>query len=293
MKITVAQGKHLEKHNLLTKFIRIFTVPLLNNLSISFIQKLMKKSSHDARRVLETVGSTHALEVMYTRYHRSLFYRGILNGLADLFWHHAVSQPKALRNRLKIVEEKIEEEISQLVNGDKDATILTVGGGSSRALIHCIDRLYKKNLFDSHKIKVINVDKDKKAIELGKELAQRFNLNHVFEWINDDARNLKSLIKPETIDVVEMVGLLDYFSEERGIEVIGQIFNLLRKKGVFIVANIYPNSERIFVSKTGWPKMYYRTPEDLASILSKAGFTEEPTVIFEPLRVHIIQVVRK
>ena len=268
-------------------------MPLLNNLPTSFIQKLMKKSSHDARKVLETVGSTHALEVMYTRYHRSLFDRGFLNGLSDLFWHHAISQPKALRNRLKIVEEKLEEEILRLINDGSNINILTVGGGSSRALIHCIDRLYKKNIFYGRKVKIINVDKDKRAIELGKELAQRFDLSHIFEWINDDARNLKSLIKPETIDVVEMVGLLDYFSEERGIEVIGQIFNLLRKKGVFIVANIYPNSEMIFVSKTGWPKMYYRTPKDLVSILSKAGFTEEPIVIFEPLRVHIIQVVRK
>ena len=119
MKIIIADDKNLENHSLLTKFIRIFTVPLLNNLPASLIQKVMKLSSHDARKVLESVGSTHALEVMYTRYHRSLFHRGFLNGIADLFWHHGVSQPKALRNRLKIVEEKIEEEILRSCLGCK------------------------------------------------------------------------------------------------------------------------------------------------------------------------------
>ena len=54
---------------------------------------------------------------MYTRYDRRLFSRGILQGLADLFWHHCISQPKAIRNRLKLVEINLEE-------GEKELGIL-------------------------------------------------------------------------------------------------------------------------------------------------------------------------
>src|SRR4030042_2771110 len=104
MEIDVADKKNLEKHGILSKVIRIFSVPLLNNLPDFFIKKMLAKTTRDGKVVLEQGGSTHALETMYTRQERRLFSRGILQGFADLFWQHCLSQPKAIRNRLKIVK---------------------------------------------------------------------------------------------------------------------------------------------------------------------------------------------
>ncbi len=77
MKIIIANNKNLEKHNLIIKIIRLFSVPLLNNLPTSFIQKIMKSSSKDAGTVVKHGGSNIALEAMYTGYDRGLFSRGI------------------------------------------------------------------------------------------------------------------------------------------------------------------------------------------------------------------------
>lgn len=287
--------ENLEKHSLGVKIIRIFTVPLMNNLPASMVQKMMKKTSRDASAVVDRGGSTHALEAMYGRHSRKLFSRGFFQGLADSFWHHVISQPKAIRNRLKIVESIIEQEILKLISGKNrnEATIkiLNVGGGSSRAIMHVLNRIFKnhKNI----QIKVTNIDKDVNAIELGKKIAEQQGLGNCFEWINDDARNISKLVGPESFDLVEMVGLLDYFQDDRSTQVIEQIQKALKMGGMFIVANVFPNSEMPFVCNTGWPKMYYKTPDDIKTILKGSGFTNEPNIFTEPLKVHIIGAVRK
>lgn len=293
MKIIIADKKNFETHNLLVKFVRIFSVPLLNNIPPSVIKKILAGTSKDGATAIKYGGSSSALEAMYTRYNRKLFSRGILQGIADLFWHHCLSQPKAIRNRLKIVKEIFDNEIGNIVNqGRKNITILTIGGGSTRGIIESLYKLCKNGL--DCKIRVINIDKSPRAIELSKELARKFNVTDKFKWIKDDARNIKSLIPYNSVNIVEMVGLLDYFSEEKGIEVVRQIHNVLKNDGIFITANICPNIEIPFIRNIEWPEMHYRTPDDLAKILKVAGFSlHNGSFILEPLKIHTISIIRK
>ena len=284
----------MEKHNLMIKFVRLFTVPLLNSIPSSILKNMMKSSSKDGATVVKHGGSNVALEALYTRYHRGLFSRGALQGFADSFWHHYISQPKAVRNRLKIVEKHLEREVLKKLksNNSEEVTILTIGGGSARAIIQFLKKILKKN--SKYRIRIINVDRSEKAIEQSKKIAKEFNVYKHFKWIHDDARNIKNLFAKNSVDIVEMVGLLDYFSYERSIEVLSQIYDILKKRGFFVVANIRPNSEMPFVRKIGWPKMYYKEPKDLSCILKESGFsTDNGLIILEPLRVHIIATIRK
>ena len=295
MNITTADDRDLETHGIIVKILRIFSVPIMNKISPNFLQKMMRATSHDARTVVNNTGSTTALEAMYSRHQRSLFSRGILQGMADLFWHHCISQPKALRNRLKLVERNLESEVFKIFKEKRDIetpiTILSVGGGSARALIHSLHRLIKSG--HGLKLKIISIDSDVRAIEFGKKLSTKYNLRDIFEWINDDARNIDSLIATESIDIVEMVGLLDYFSEQDGAQLIKKIFNVLKIGGLFIVANVHPNEEIPFVNHLGWPEMHYRYPSDLINVLKAGNFLKIPQIIFEPLKVHIIAKVYK
>ncbi len=283
--------KKFEAHNFLIKILRIIAIPILNNIPKVFLKKMAGASSKDASKIIGNVGSTHALEVMYSRHSRKLLSRGILQGIADFVWHHVISQLKAVRNRLKIVEIALEEELSQKIkNGQTEISILTVGGGSCRAIIHTVSRLLKKH--PEINIKVTNIDKDARAIELGKKISGEFNVNNYFNWINDSASNIKDLIPESSMDIVEMVGLLDYFDYEKGKNILTQINNTLREDSYFIVANVYPNSEIKFVENVDWPKMCYRTKEDFIKLIKDSGFSKLETTI-EPLRVHIIGLARK
>ncbi len=294
MKTRIAEDKNLEGHNLFVKLVRVFSVPILNILPEKFLRYFLKNSSQDAEIVLENVGSARALEVMYGRYRRNLFSRGMLQGIADLFWHHFLSQSKGVRNRLKIVENSLEKEILQILkqNREKKINILTIGGGSARGIVEVLNRQSKK--IKDWEISVTNVDKSLKAIELGKKLAREFGLYNNFKWINDLAQNIEFLVDKNSIDIVEMVGLLDYFRDEKANEVFCKIYDILKKGGLFIVGNIVPNKEQPFILRMGWPKMYYRSDPELAQLLRESNFSEEKgEIIFEPLKNHIVAIIRK
>lgn len=294
MDTIVAKDKNLEGHSLIIKFIRIFSVPILNNIPDKFLRQFAKSSSHDGEVVVENVGSARALEVMYGRYKRNLFSRGFSQGVADFLWHHCVSQTKGVRNRLKIVEINLDEEIVSILKNKKDKkiNILTIGGGSARGIVEVLNK-YSNQLQDWN-ISVVNVDKSLKAIELGKELAKEFGLYDKFKWINDLAQNIKFLVDDNSADVVEMVGLLDYFRDEKSKEVFIEIYKKLKPDGLFMVGNIIPNKEQPFISRLGWPNMYYRSSSDLEKLLVDSGFSEEKgKIIFEPLKNHVVGIIRK
>jgi len=247
----------------------------------------MRATSHDAATVVAKGGSTHALEAMYTRYHRKLFSRGFFQGLADIFWHHFVSQPKALRNRLQIVQMFLEKEIRNSVT---PISVLSIAGGSARAFIHTLSKLSHEE--PPKLAHIVVVDKDISAIQTGKRLATSAGLADSCEWLNGNASQINSLVPNRYFEVVEIVGLLDYFDDERTTRLLSNIKTVMRENGTLIVANVIPNSEMSFVKKTGWPPMFYRTPKNFAQLVSRAGFSVRDT-IEEPLGVHTIVRARK
>ena len=284
---------HLEEHNFLVKGIRIFTVPILNNIPGWLIKKAMKKSSKDASTVVAKGGTTHALEAMYGRSQRTLFSRGISQGVADILWHHLISQPKAIRNRLKIVCRVFEEKIVYLFDkkNSRELSILSIAGGSSRSIMYALQNL--KTISKNDKIKVITVDKDAAALDVGKKVAKELEFENNFEWIHGTASEISTLFPNRKFDLVEIVGLLDYFDFERAVRLLTMSRELMNKDGFIIIANVIPNREQPFVHKTGWPEMYYREPNEVARLLEASGFIGKNNVIVEPLKIHCVAVGQK
>lgn len=283
----------LERHNIFVKVIRIITVPLLNLLPSRFIKLFMNKSSKDASTVVAKGGSTHALEAMYNRYHRTLFSRGILQGCSDILWHHIVSQPKALRNRLKIVKDVLYKKVTYMfdVCGYCDISILSIAGGSSRSIIYMIQDLNKNKGIDN-KIHVITVDKDQAALDVGKGVAKELKLQDHFEWLCGNAYDIDKHFSNRRFDIVEIVGLLDYFDFNRSVKLLRLSHQLMNDKGFIIIANVMPNSEIPFVHKTGWPSMYYRSMKDIELLLNSSNFNNSD-IIIEPMKIHCIGVGQK
>lgn len=282
MKISASDIPKLERHNFLIQVARLFIMPLLNALPAPLTQKMMRKSSHDAATVVAKGGSTHALEAMYTRYHRSLFSRGFLQGIADLFWHHLISQPKSLRNRLIIVQSLLEKDIRAR---NAPVSVLSIAGGSARSLIGTLATVRSGHF--PHAVHVVVLDKDETALEVGEHIAASAGVGDCFEWIHGNANETASLLPNRKFDIVEIVGLLDYFDAERTLRLLGNVRRSMKTDGTLLVANVSPNEEQPFVYKTGWPSMFYRTPADFAHLVESAGFVVRDTIP-EPLGVHTV-----
>lgn len=283
--------KSLETHGLAIKAVRFFSVPLLNNVPERWLRFAMSRTSHDAATVVAHGGSTTALEAMYTRHHRRPFSRGFFQGIVDYFWHHVISQPKALRNRLKIVESLLEEEIAMRASLHDvlagPISILNVAGGSSRAVIQVLSKLK-----ETRGVAVTSIDKDERAIALGKRLAVSAGVAGHFRWIQGNVRDLEQFISSERFNIIEVVGLLDYFTGERFIAFLEILRRHLADAGTLILANVIPNDEIPFVRKTGWPEMFYRRPEEVRDLIAEAGFGGDSDIIVEPLGIHAVIRVR-
>ena len=194
----------LETHSLPVKIIRIMTVPTLNFLPKGVIQLFMKKSSKDAGTVVAKGGTTHALEAMYGRSQRKLFSRGISQGIADILWHHLISQAKSLRNRLKIVQGILEEKIILLfkIYNRQEVSILSIAGGSSRSIMYTIKNLKAQGMSDH--IHVVTIDKDETALDVGKRVASELNLENNFEWIHGTASQVATFFPYRKFDIVRL-----------------------------------------------------------------------------------------
>lgn len=287
--VRIAKDKNLETHNIWIKVLRFFVIPIINNISPQTLQNFINKFSPFGKSVIEKPGTAHSLEEMYLKknFHKKKWHPFFF---ADFFWNSVISQPKAIRNRLKIVQESLNKEIEGLLNKNRHIELLNIGGGSSRAIIQTAANY---DGFDVV-IKIINLDRDPKAIELGREIAKKYNLDKAFTWLNADVRNLDNLVSDNFFNIVEMVGLLDYFDNQESINLIEQIFKKIKEGGLFIVGNVFPNSEMNFVSNVGWPKMYYKNVQDMYNILISSGFKSDSIeIILDPLEVHMIVLARK
>lgn len=281
-----------ETHTPGIRALRCLTVPLFNVLPGSAVRRFLGLSP-DGSRIMGCTGSALALEVMYAWHERSPFAPGIIAGCANLFWFHAISQPKAMRNRLRIVQRILRDEILlRLRASSRRILIMSLGGGSSRALIQALHEIPHRPSVQEL-VRVVNVDKDRQAAALGRELAAGHGLGEVFRWVEGNSKDLGSIAEDDSVDIVEMVGLFDYFSDKIGEMILRRIHRKLKPGGLLVVGNVCPHEEMPFVSKMGWPEMYYRHPDDLARLIAKGGFRMTSEIVTEPLGIHMIATARK
>lgn len=285
--------QNYETNCFLRKVGNFFVVPILNNLPTSF-RKLIVKTHKTSEHIVKNATTHSALETLYShkKKHQG---ESLLGKFFRTFWA-LTSNSKAVRNRLKLVKREIKAELLDRIEnqGRKEIKILSIASGSSRAIYEVLSDI-KKTIHSEVKIEAVFLDKNPDAIEYSKKLSCDHDNGCSYSWVNDTIGNYMRRSQPAgEFDIVEMVGLLDYFANEKAIQVFSYIWQALKDGGIMITANIDDNPERKFVTKViGWP-MIYRTASGLISLAVKAGFSEEKIhAIYEPLKIHSVLIARK
>ncbi len=280
----------LERNSILKSLVNLVLVPILNNLPASF-RKLIRKSHESANEVIVNATNHKALEVLYShgKPHRS---RSPMQRFFHYVWFHS-NNSRGVRNRLRIVKRELKDLFSEKASALLPLEVMSIASGSARAVI---ESLKDSGAAGVVPISGIFLDKNPDAISYSKALAEEFlEGSHSLEWVNDTVGNFFKTHEPkDRFDAVEMVGLLDYFDNEKTVDTFKKIRHSLKPGGKLITANISPNSERKFVTQAiGWP-MIYRSAEDLAKLLLEAGFSHDKMkVMYEPLKVHTVIVAEK
>jgi len=279
----------LENHGLLRKLFNLFFVPLLNNLPKNFKHNI-KKTDKAASEVIDNVTTHSALEVLYNK-GKTFSKKTLLESIFRYVWFN-LGNSKAVRNRLKLVKREIRDYLRSLVPHKKEVNIISIASGSSRAIIEAI---HQDEYLKDVKISVTFLDKSAQAIEYSKKLSVNLTHPHIdLEWIQDTVGGFFKKQSVKKFDVVEIVGLLDYFDDAKVLDTFTNIHTILNDSGILITANISHNEEEPFLTRIiDWP-MVYREPEELALLAQKAGFKyNKMKVFYEPLKVHGLVVAQK
>jgi len=277
-----------EQYNWIMKIARIPIVFILNILPADWERFILTVFSNDqwgTKAVCRWATTYKALEVIYTYSER--YTKGEIS-ITDFFWGSFLSNSRAVRNRLKLVKRELLTAIKEVKERKSQVNLMSLGSGSSRTVIEILAQL--NGLFS---VRVKSIDISRRAINFSRELAATYNVNQI-EWYRDYAQNLEKYCNDFQPDIVEMVGLLDYYPDEQAIDLLKKIYKVLSPGGWLITCNIRSNIERPFVTKAiNWP-MIYRSPQGLANILIEVGFpSENIKIIYEPLKIHGLAIARK
>lgn len=287
-KIIVRKNKELdfEINSFYRKLFNIFFVPVLNVLPVKS-RKLISKSNKEVGEIVKNATNHKALEILYNNGKESRKnLKGVVKKVTHLIWFNT-NNSKAARNRLKIVKDELEKILIE--KQGQDIVFLSIAAGSARAIIEIVEKVKPTSKFEFNFL-----DKNPEAAVYSKEMVQnsdyiRNNPNFTFNWITDTVNNFLDTQKDKKYTIIEMVGLMDYFNDEKALNIFSKIYKILEKDGVFLTANINSNSEKKFVTKAiGWP-MIYRRAEELAILVHQAGFDHEKMdIYYEPHKIHSI-----
>jgi len=238
------------------------------------------------RKIRENATNWRALDTIYNYQPKN----GNFTGTITEFWMEGVLNIKAVRNRLKLIKEKLNEAIEKILSKNQEVKILSIASGSAQALIEIISEFKKQNIL----IRALLLDLDPTAIEYSRNLAKEFNVLNQINFVNKSAHNIEESIGDFNPNIVEMVGFLEYRPKEKAVKLIQRIYNILQPEGIFITSNIRDNPEEFFLNYViDWP-MVYRSPEEFAEILTEGGFSPENfEIIYEPLKLHGIAICKK
>lgn len=239
----------------------------------------------DPRIVFKNATKFRALEVLYTFRQREA--EGKTSRMSS-FWWRFLNNTRSIWNRLQMVKRELIATVKIAGIHKQTIRILSVGSGSARPVLEALGELN-----GVPEVEIALFDRDQDALDFSEELANVYRVNHTqrFKGIFSRLNDICEKFRP---DIIEMVGLLDYFSDETAVKRLTQLYRNLRPGGYLITGNITPNLEAVFVAKgINWP-MVYRKPKKLAELLFKAGFSRKNIkIVREPLGIHTLAVAFK
>ncbi|MBI5221180.1 MAG: class I SAM-dependent methyltransferase family protein [Candidatus Magasanikbacteria bacterium] len=235
------------------------------------------------RAIKEGAASWKALDIIYNH---PFGHKKGLSGFVDDFWIGMINA-QAVRNRLKLVKQEIRRAILQFSN-HQEVRLLSLAAGSAQGIIEVMAEFKIKGI----RVRALLLDIDQTALDYAMQLALRHGVGNQIETVKASVAQVVRVSKDFRPQVIEMLGLLDYIPQDKDIRLVEKIRQSLQTKGIFLTCNICHNMEMHFLTWViNWP-MIYRTPAELAEIVTEAGFSDY-RLIYEPLKLHGLVIAQK
>jgi hypothetical protein len=246
--------------------------------------------SASGRAVRDGAKTWRALEAVY-EFRKGVGSNALLRA-ADWFYMH-IRNAQAPRNRLRMAMQGLREAIvamhdEGLVPRGEPVRILSLAAGSAQGVITVMREMKDRGI----PVESFLIDTDPEALSYARRLAIKHDVSEAVFCAIEDVVNFRSVIRTFKPDIVEMMGLTDYLSDELAVRIFKMIRIALRPGGFFFTSNVHPNSERYFLKHVVNWDMIYRTKGELADLLVKANFLS-PKIVTEPHEIQSFAYGRK
>ena len=289
----VASGPQFERQGIFSKiFNKFFLIPIFNLLPSVLGRFFITRSSKTVKGIYDNAKNSRALEYLYNFDGKITITGGFIDSVFTFLWQHNFINAKAARNRFKLVEAKLYKVCVEVAKNTKGhVRIFSLASGSARVVLKVASRLRKDGVILDIKL----LDLDPKALELSKSIASAFNvLDLVSEICVDKVSNFEKYCEDWVPDVIEMVGFMDYLTQEKAILLAEKVHRVLPDKGYFVTCNIKDNYERKFVTDILKWDMIYRDEDMLLDVMLKGGFAlDNCELIYEPYLIHGLAIGKK
>lgn len=213
------------------------------------------------------------------------------------FWVN-MRNAQAVRNRLKMSVELLTWLINNAARKynkgkvENPVHILSLAAGSAQGVLEAVARAEINGIC----VRVTLIDTDKNASAIVTKNIERFGVRSVVEFISDTASKFTKYVDMQNVDIVEMLGWMDYLNNTFAKRVVQTIGREMSNGTHFITCHIHDNPERGFLTHViDWgekPYMHYRSVAELEEILLFGNFAATQ-VLTEPHGIHSIAVCRK
>jgi len=183
---------------------------------------------------------------------------------------------RSVRSRGRFVQEAVRFLLGYLAREraasdghGRGLVVVSLGSGSASQLLQG----FADNGFAEDEAHIVLVDRDPRALRAGRSNAQRLGLEAAVEAFEGTIGQFLRRAAPESVDFFEMVGLADYFKDHQLRRYLRGVYAALRPGGFFLGANISSREEADYAHGAAcWPRMFYRSQEQLVQMLKQAGF---------------------
>ncbi len=192
----------------------------------------------------------------------------LLWGIGDHLWLNSYNC-RSVRSRGIFTREAIRILIQAVGEKKPRINVASIGSGSGSQMLQGI----ADNNLRIEDLHLSLVDNDFRALEMGRKNARILGIEDMIEAHEKTAGMYFKTTQKESLNLIEMVGLTDYFDEKRFFSYLEEVCKILAPGGFFLGANISSREEAYYAHKVAhWPEMYYRDREEIINTLRTAGF---------------------
>ncbi len=193
----------------------------------------------------------------------------------------------ATRNRRKLVTAKLTEVLKTLT-GEASIHLLGIGAGPG---LHLQDAAVRAGL-SPQQLRIWLIDRDSDSFEFGRQCAAERGLGRCVEFVHGDARDIRHVLPNVAPNVIKIVGLLEYLTDEQAVQLLGAMRDIILPTGRLLTHGLVDRyNAGPFLARTFGLSHVQRTADDVRALLKSVGF-ETLSVHETPMQIYPVLLAR-